>query len=77
MEEGKGMHGGEECGNTCGHSCGEMHKFCPRKCCFIKCLLVVMMLIGVFAAGVAVGHERHDGYGRDIGLCGNQMMMHY
>ncbi len=65
----------------CGHTCVDMHKFCPKSCCFIKCLLVVAVLGGVFAAGFVAGgeeggrHGGHERYGRSEGYRGGHMMM--
>ena len=76
MEEVKQGCGGE----GCHHSCVDMHRFCPRSCCFIRCIFTAVILLGVFAAGaMATGHERrekdwrHAGYGHD----GCPMMMQY
>lgn len=58
------MHGGCREG---GHACGEMHQFCHRKCCFIKVLVVTLVVVGIFAAGFCAGagrgfrHAWHDG----------------
>ncbi len=76
MEEVKDVHTVEGCHRTC----VDMHKFCPKSCCIIKCLLIVAVLGGVFAAGFAAGcegegHDRHEGYGKGEGYRGEQMML--
>lgn len=76
MEETKQVCGGE----GCHHSCMDMHKFCPRSCCIIRCIFTAVVLLVVFAAGGAAAvHERYERDWRHGGYShyGCPMMMQY
>ncbi len=62
----------------CNHSCVDLHKFCPKGCCFVKCLLIVAVIVGVFSSGYCAGmHEGNEGYGERGGNRHHHMMMRY
>ena len=55
---------------ACGHggSCMDMHKFCYRGCCLIRCILVVLLTAFVFALGYCAGiHEERERSGSSFG----------
>ena len=72
-----GVCGHGEC--ACGHSCMNMHRFCHRKFCLMRILVVALVLGGVFAAGYCAGSEGRDreGWGHGEGQKGSHMMMRY
>jgi len=63
---------------VCNHTCVDIHKFCPKGCCLVKCLLLAVIIAGAFAVGFHAGvWEGREGYGEGDGRGGHEKMMRY
>lgn len=68
------------CGQgACGHNgtCMNMHRFCYRGCCLLRCILIVIVTAFVFSLGYCAGmHEGREGSWGEMGERSHHSMMY-